>query len=163
MAIREIRLYGDPVLKTPSEPIGNIDQSVRTLVADLVDTVQVPGRAGVAAPQIGVNLRAFSYNVHGKVGYLLNPVLLETRGELELTDEGCLSVPDHWHPTPRAPYARARGTLLDGTEVELEGEGLLAQMLQHECDHLDGIVYLDRLERAERKAAMAQLRDSTWF
>lgn len=163
MAVREIRLYGDPVLKTASLPIETIDERIRALVTDLLDTVQLPGRAGVAAPQIGVNLRAFSYNVHGDIGYILNPELLEVRGALELVDEGCLSVPDHWHPTPRAGFARVRGTLLDGSERVLEGEGLMAQMLQHECDHLDGIVYLDRLERDERKRAMAQLRESTWF
>ncbi|MFM6974025.1 MAG: peptide deformylase [Agromyces sp.] len=163
MAVREIRLYGDPVLKTVSEPITEINDRIHALVADLLDTVEIPGRAGVAAPQIGVNLRAFSYNVDGVIGYVLNPVLVETQGELELVQEGCLSVPEQWHPTPRADYARVEGQLLDGSDVTLEGNGLMAQMLQHECDHLDGLVYLDRLEREERKLAMSQLRESTWF
>ena len=163
MPEREIRFYGDPVLKTPSEPITEVDNRVRSLVADLLDSVRISGRAGVAAPQIGVGLRAFSYNVDGDVGYVLNPVLLEASGERSLVTEGCLSVPDHWHPTPRYAYAKVQGTDLDGNPVVLEGEGLMAQMLQHECDHLDGTVYLDRLERDERKLAMAQLRESDWF
>lgn len=163
MTVREIRLYGDPVLKTPSAPIDVIDERIRALVEDLLETVQLPGRAGVAAPQIGVNLRAFSYNVHGEIGYILNPELVAVGDERDLVDEGCLSVPEHWHPTPRALYAKAVGIDLDGNEVVLEGEGLMAQMLQHEVDHLDGYVYLDRLERPERKLAMAQLRESSWF
>jgi peptide deformylase len=102
---RQIRLFGDPVLKTPSDPIGEIDDGVRGLVEDLVDSVLPPGRAGVAAPQIGVNERAFSYNVDGKVGYVINPVLVEVSGEPELMDEGCLSVPGLWFKTLRYPYA----------------------------------------------------------
>lgn len=163
MSVREIRLYGDPVLKTPSEPIAVIDERIHALVADLLDTVQLPGRAGVAAPQIGVNLRAFSFNVHGEIGYILNPEIIERSGEVELVDEGCLSVPEQWHPTPRFGFAKVRGTVLDGSELVLEGDGLMGQMLQHEVDHLDGYVYLDRLERDERKLAMLQLRESSWF
>lgn len=163
MSVREIRLYGDPVLRTPCEPITVIDERIHSLVTDLLDTVALPGRAGVAAPQIGVNLRAFSYNVHGEIGYLLNPEILERSDDIALVDEGCLSVPEQWHPTPRSTFAKARGTLLDGTEVLLEGDGLMGQMLQHECDHLDGVVYLHRLESAERKLAMSQLRESNWF
>lgn len=163
MTVREIRLYGDPVLKTPSEAITVIDERIHALVEDLLDTVQLPGRAGVAAPQIGVNLRAFSYNVHGTIGYILNPELIEVSGEKHLVDEGCLSVPEHWHPTPRFEFAKVRGITLDGEELVLEGDGLMGQMLQHEVDHLDGFVYLDRLERDERKLAMSQLRESNWF
>lgn len=163
MAVREIRLYGDPVLKTPSAIIDVIDDRIRTLVDDLLETVRLPGRAGVAAPQIGVNLRAFSYNVDGEIGYVLNPSIVAVGEDRELVNEGCLSVPEQWHPTPRSEYAKVIGIDLDGNEVLLEGTGLMAQMLQHECDHLDGFVYLDRLERDERKLAMAQLRESNWF
>lgn len=163
MAVREIRLFGDPVLRTKSETIKTIDDSVRHLVTDLVDTTKEPGRAGVAAPQIGVNLRAFSYNVNGEIGYVLNPVLVKTWGEKVLLDEGCLSVPGLWHKTPRFEFARAEGIDLNGEPVILEGTGLMAQMLQHECDHLDGFVYLDRLERDERKLAMRNVRESDWF
>lgn len=163
MAVREIRLYGDPVLRTVSDPIKVVDEKIRALIVDLVDTTKLPGRAGVAAPQIGVNLRAFSYNVDGKVGYLINPEIVELGGEKVMLDEGCLSVPGLWHKTPRFEFARAVGTDLDGNQVELSGNGLMAQALQHECDHLEGMVYLDRLESGERKQAMRNLRDTDWF
>ncbi len=163
MAVREIRLYGDPVLRTVCAPVGEIDEGVRALIADLVDTVQLPGRAGVAANQIGVALRAFSYNIDGDIGYVINPVLTEVRGEPEPTGEGCLSVPGLWHDTPRHPWARVEGIDLDGEPVVIEGEGLLAQALQHETDHLDGRVYLSRLEGETRKLAMRQVRESDWF
>ncbi|SIN78569.1 peptide deformylase [Agromyces cerinus] len=162
MPERPIRLFGDPVLKTVSAPVEQVDDRVRGLVADLLDSVRLPGRAGVAASQIGVNLRAFSYNVDGEVGYILNPEL-EVSGEQELIDEGCLSVPGLWHKTPRHPFARVRGIDLDGNEIELSGTGLMAQALQHETDHLDGLLYLDRLEKAERRLAMKEVRESDWF
>ena len=107
---------------------------------------------------IGVSLRAFSYNIDGKVGYVLNPVLEEKSGE-QYGDEGCLSVPGLWYKTRRAEYARVRGIDLDGKEVVLEGTGIMGRMLQHECDHLDGHVYLDRLEKEERRAAMKYMRE----
>ncbi|ANJ27278.1 peptide deformylase [Agromyces aureus] len=163
MPERPIRLFGDPVLKTVSAPVEQVDDRVRSLVTDLIDSVRVPGRAGVAASQIGVNLRVFSYNVDGDVGYIINPVVVETSGDLELIDEGCLSVPGLWQKTPRYPFARVRGIDLDGNEIELSGTGLMAQALQHECDHLDGLVYLDRLEKDERRAAMRAVRESDWF
>ncbi len=163
MTVREIRLFGDPVLKTVSDPITQFDEKARALIQDLIDTTKLPGRAGVAAPQIGVNLRAFSYNVNGQVGYLINPVLVELSGEKSEIDEGCLSVPDLWHKTPRYEYAKAVGVDMDGNKIEVEGSGLLAQALQHECDHLDGMVYLDRLTDAERKLAMKNLRATDWF
>jgi len=163
MPDRPIRLYGDPVLSTVSDPIDHIDDGVRSLVADLIDSVKVEGRAGVAACQIGVGLRAFSYNVDGVVGYLLNPEIVELGGEAVEIDEGCLSVPGLWFPTPRHPYAKARGIDLDGNEVFVEGTGTLAQALQHETDHLDGIVYLKRLLPERRKEAMRKVRESDWF
>lgn len=163
MTVREIRLFGDPVLKTVSDPITKFDNQARALVEDLIDTTKLPGRAGVAAPQIGVNLRAFSYNIDGKVGYLINPELVEFGGEKILVDEGCLSVPGLWHKTPRYEFARAVGVDLEGNKVEVEGSGLMAQALQHECDHLEGLVYLDRLEDDERRAAMKNLRATDWF
>ncbi|WP_256041589.1 peptide deformylase [Cryobacterium sp. SO1] len=163
MPERQIRLLGDPVLKTRSEPIGAIDARVRSLVEDLVDSVKLPGRAGVAAAQIGVNLRAFSYNIDGHIGYILNPVLVELAGEPELVDEGCLSVPGLWYPTKRYPFARVTGMDLDGNPVAVAGEGLMAQALQHETDHLDGLLYLDRLDKENRRAAMKEVRESDWF
>lgn len=163
MTVREIRLFGDPVLKTASVTIDQIDDGVRALVQDLLDTTALPGRAGVAAPQIGINLRAFSYNVNGEIGYILNPKIESLGGQKKLVDEGCLSVPGLWHKTPRFEQATVVGIDLEGKELRLSGSGLMAQALQHECDHLDGYLYLDRLEPEERKLAMKALRESDWF
>ena len=163
MTVRPIRVFGDPVLRAASAPIGEIDDGIRALVRDLVDTVELPGRAGLAAPQIGVGLRAFSYNIDGDIGYILNPVLVEVSGEPELVGEGCLSVPGLWHEALRHPRATVAGIDLDGNEIVLEGEGLLAQALQHETDHLDGRLYLDRLPPETRRVAMREIRESDWF
>ena len=159
MSIRSIRVVPDPVLRTVCDPITTITPAVRGLVTDLLDTVDDPGRAGLSANQIGVSLRAFSYNIDGRVGYVLNPVIEETSGE-QYGDEGCLSLPGLWYQTPRADSARCRGIDLDGHTVVLEGRGVMGRMIQHECDHLDGHVYIDRLERDERRKAMRQMRES---
>ena len=163
MAVRPIRVFGDPVLRAASAPITDIDDGIRALVRDLVDTVELPGRAGVAAPQIGVGLRAFSYNIDGDIGYILNPVLVEVSGEPELVGEGCLSVPGLWHDALRHPHATVTGIDLDGNEIVLEGDGLLEQAQQHETDHLDGKLYLDRLPAETRRIAMREIRESDWF
>jgi peptide deformylase len=162
MSVREIRLFGDPVLRSQCRTVTDLE-SVRGLVEDLIETTQLPGRAGVAANQIGVDLRVFSYNVHGEVGYLINPEIIDLQGDPELTEEGCLSLPGLWHKTPRYPVATARGQQLDGSVIEITGSGLLAQALQHECDHLDGKVYIDRLLPEERKLAFRALREQSWF
>lgn len=163
MTVRQIRLFGDPVLRGECAPVRSLEDGVRALVDDLVETVQLPGRAGVAAPQIGVGVRAFSYNVDGRIGYVLNPVLVETSGEPELIGEGCLSVPGLWHDVLRYPHAKVTGIDVDGNPIEVEGDGVLAQALQHETDHLDGMLYIDRLEPAERRVAMREIRESDWF
>jgi peptide deformylase len=163
MAVREIRLFGDPVLKTASAPIVEITDSIRTLISDLEETTSLVGRAGVAANQIGVNLRAFSYHVEGVVGHLINPEILEKSGDLVELDEGCLSLPEIWSKTPRYSKVSIRGQRITGEVVELQAEGLLAQVFQHEVDHLDGLVYLDRLDAPERKVCMAALRETSWF
>jgi len=123
----------------------------------------VPGRAGVAACQIGVNLRAFSYNVDGAIGYIINPVLVEVSGEPELLEEGCLSVPGLYFPRLRHPFARVTGVDLAGDPIELSGTGLMAQALQHETDHLDGKLYIDGLDKPTRREAMRLIRESDWF
>jgi peptide deformylase len=163
MTVRPIRLFGDPVLRSAADPIVRVDDAVRALVTDLIDTVQVPGRAGVAAPQIGVGLRAFSYNVDGVVGYVLNPELVEVRGEAEPVDEGCLSVPGVGFPRRRHPWARVVGTDLEGRRIDLSGDGLLAQALQHECDHLDGRLYIEGLDPEIKREAMRAVRQADWF
>ncbi|MEO7123182.1 MAG: peptide deformylase [Lacisediminihabitans sp.] len=162
MTERQIRVFGDPVLKTASDPIP-LEADVTGLVEDLLDTVKLPGRAGVAAPQIGVSQRAFSYNVDGEVGYILNPVLVEVSGEPELMDEGCLSVPGFYFERLRYPFARVTGVDLDGNPVELSGSGLMAQALQHETDHLDGKLYIEGLEKDTKREAMRQIRNAPWF
>lgn len=160
MAMRDIRVVGDPVLRTPCEPVRDRDARVRSLVEDLLETVDAEGRAGLAANQIGVGLRAFSWNIDDEIGYVLNPRLVEVSEEEEqYGDEGCLSVPGLWFPTRRAWYARVVGEDLDGREVVVEGTELMARALQHECDHLDGKLFLDRLDRAERKQAMRAIRE----
>ncbi len=163
MAVRPIRLFGDPVLRSVCAPVGEIDDGVRALVQDLLDTVALPGRAGVAAPQIGVGVRAFSYNIDGEIGYVLNPELVEVSGDPVPTGEGCLSVPGLWHDAQRYPHAKVVGIDLDGNEVVLEGDGLMAQALQHETDHLDGMLYLERLDPQARRVAMREVRESDWF
>jgi peptide deformylase len=163
MAVREIRLFGDPVLKSPTEPVDVSSPATRRLVEDLIDTVKLPGRAGVAANQIGVGLQAFSYNIDGTVGYLLNPSLVKVEGDVGEIPEGCLSVPGLTYPRQRFPFAVARGFTLDGEEVEIEGEGLMAQAIQHEIDHLAGQLYFEGLAPEHKKDALRAIRESEWF
>jgi peptide deformylase len=155
--VRAIRVWGDPVLQTVCDPVTSVDDGVRALVEDLLDTVREPGRAGLAANQIGVGLRVFSYNVDDRVGYVINPEIVELEGEQD-GDEGCLSVPGLWYPTRRAQRAVVTGTDLDGEPVTVRGSGLMGRCLQHEVDHLDGHLYLDRLETPVRREAMRTLR-----
>jgi peptide deformylase len=162
LSVREIRLFGDPILKSVCDKVSD-PSKVKDLVQDLLDTASQPGRAGVAANQIGVSLAVFSYFVNGKAGYLVNPEILELSGDEVELEEGCLSLPGLWHKTPRFQKAVVRGQLLDGTTVEITGEGLLAQVLQHECDHLQGIVYIEKLSPEERKVALRSLREQPWF
>ncbi|MBC7518294.1 MAG: peptide deformylase [Microbacteriaceae bacterium] len=163
MTVRPIRVFGDPVLRTVSDPISLGDLAAVDLVADLLDTVVVPGRAGVAACQIGVSLRAFSVNVDGAVAYIINPVLVEVSGQPELVEEGCLSVPGLQFPRLRYPYASVTGVDLEGEAVILEGSGLMAQALQHELDHLNGHLFIQELDRETKRDAMRQIRESPWF
>jgi len=159
MAMREIRVIGDPVLRTPCEPITVIDERVRTLIDDLLETVDYDGRAGLAGNQIGVGLRAFSWNIDGDIGYIINPEIVENASEFqELGDEGCLSVPGLWYPCERPLYAKAVGTDLDGNEVVVEGEDIWARLINHEVDHLNGKLYIDRLTKEARREAMRELR-----
>ena len=158
MTIRPIREVGDPVLRTPSDEVRAFDRDVAALVRDLLETVDHPGRAGLAAPQIGVGLRAFSYNIDGVIGHMVNPVIVERSAETQDGDEGCLSVPGIWAPTVRAMHCVAEGFDVHGEPLRLEGSGLMARCLQHEVDHLDGKVFLDRLTGDARKSALRALR-----
>lgn len=162
MTIRPIRIVGDPVLRTPCDPIKKITDGTRTLVQDLLDTVDDEGRAGVAANQIGINLRAFSWHIveTGELGCILNPVIVELSEELQHDDEGCLSVPGLFFPRTRSAYARCVGMNVEGEEIELAGEGIIARLIQHEVGHLDGALYIDGLERSVKKQALRQIRET---
>ena len=163
MTVRDIRVFGDPVLRSACDSIRIGDPRAALLVDDLLETVRLPGRAGVAANQIGVGLRAFSYNIDGEVGYIINPQLVETSGDAELVDEGCLSVPGFYFPRLRFPSARVTGVDLAGNSVELSGEGLMAQAIQHETDHLDGHLFIEGLEPGAKKEAMRLIRMAPWY
>lgn len=162
MAERPIRTLGDAVLRTVAAPVTRFDPALRALVTDLLDTLlAAPGRAGVAAPQIGVELRVFVVDADGHRGHLINPVL-ELSGEPAEDDEGCLSLPGLWFSTPRAPRAVARGVDQYGEPVEITGSGLLARALQHETDHLDGRLFVDRLRGDTRRRALRAVREAHW-
>ena len=161
--MRELRYFGDPVLKTVCDPVTRFDKGVRQLVTDLLDSVKPSGRAGLAAPQIGVSLRVFSYDVGGLTGYVINPELAELSEETHEIEEGCLSVPDLRFPVTRAVRAVVRGVDVDNEPVVVEGKDVLAQCLQHETDHLNGMLYLDRLAKETKREALRQARDTDWF
>jgi peptide deformylase len=159
VTIRPIRELGDPVLRTPADEVRAFDKELAALVRDLEETVDHPGRAGLAAPQIGVGARVFSYNIDGEIGHLVNPKIAELSDETQDGDEGCLSVPGVWAPTVRAMHAVVEGFDVHGEPLRLEGTGLMARCLQHEVDHLDGKVFLDRLTGDARKQAFRMLRE----
>jgi peptide deformylase len=158
VAAREIRHWGDPVLRTACDPVSDLDETVAALCRDLVDTVTAAdGRAGLAANQIGVPLRAFSWNVDDRVGCVVNPRLVESRGEQD-GDEGCLSLPGLWFPLRRASYAAVEGVDAEGAPVRVAGDGLMARCLQHEMDHLDGMLFVNRLTGDARREALRAAR-----
>ncbi|MEO5983545.1 MAG: peptide deformylase [Pedococcus sp.] len=161
MSIQNIRLFGDPVLRTAAEPVVDFDRELRQLVKDLTDTmVDAPG-AGLAAPQIGVGLRVFTYWVDGELGHLVNPELALSE-EIQEGEEGCLSFPGMKFETPRSLRVAAKGFNQFGEPVVLEGSELLARAIQHETDHLDGILFIDRMDREQRKLAMRAIREAQW-
>jgi peptide deformylase len=160
--IQPIRLFGDPVLRKPAIEVVDFDKELRKLIADLTDTMlEAPG-AGLAAPQIGVGLRAFTWNVDGQVGHLVNP-RLQLSEELQDGPEGCLSIPGLTFDCRRALSVVAHGFDMYGEPVTIEGSEYLARAIQHETDHLDGVLFVDRLDGEARKAAMKAIRESEWF
>jgi peptide deformylase len=162
MTMRPIRLLGDAVLRTPADPVTSFDAELRALVRDLMDTLLgAEGRAGVAAPQIGVGARVFAYAADGVSGHLVNPTL-ELSAEEQDDDEGCLSIPALYFPTPRAQHAVARGVDQHGEPLTVAGSGFLARALQHETDHLDGVLYIDRLTGDPRRRALRAVRAAPW-
>jgi peptide deformylase len=162
VAVKPIRLFGDPVLTTPAAEVTTFDKELRKLVKDLTDTMMDAPGAGLAAPQLGVSLRVFTYDVDDVIGHLVNPVL-DLSDDIQEGDEGCLSVPELAFNTRRAMRVVAKGMTMHGEPVMIEGSELLARAIQHETDHLDGIMFIDRLDAETRKEAMRAIREAEWF
>jgi peptide deformylase len=161
VSVKPIRLFGDPVLRMTAQPVTTFDLELRNLVKDLTDTMlEAPG-AGLAAPQLGVSLRVFTYNVEGEIGHLINPSLTLTEEEQD-GPEGCLSLPGLTYDCLRAHGVVARGFNMHGDQITVEGTERLARCIQHETDHLDGIIFIDRLDAEQRKAAMKAIREAEW-
>jgi peptide deformylase len=163
VTVQPIRLFGDPVLRTPADPVVDFDAELRRLVADLVDTMQEQEGAGLAAPQLGVGLRVFAFDVDDVVGHLINPVLEFPDDEEQDGPEGCLSIPGIYVDTKRRMNVVASGFNQHGDPVRLIGSGLMARCAQHETDHLDGVLFLDRLDANARKEAMREIRQAEWY
>ncbi len=163
MAVQPIRLFGDPVLRTRAAEVVDFDKELRSLVSDLGETLRDQGGAGLAAPQIGVGLRVFSYHVEGAVGHLVNPALDVLGEEYQDGPEGCLSIPGLSWNCRRHLRVVARGFDQHGAPVTVAGSELLARCVQHEVDHLDGVLFIDRLDPETRKQAMADIRRAQWF
>ena len=161
MTIQPIRIFGDPVLRLAAQPVTVFDKELRTLVKDLTETMKEAPGAGLAAPQIGVSLRVFTYHVEGVTGHLINPVLDLTEEEQD-GPEGCLSLPGLTFDCVRAYGVVAKGFNEYGDPVRIEGTQRLARCIQHETDHLDGVIFIDRLDREQRKAALRAIRESEW-
>ena len=162
MAIQPIRLFGDPVLRRRAVEVTDFDRELRTLVADLTDTMLDARGAGLAAPQLGVGLRVFTWFVDGQAGHLVNP-RLDLSDDVQDGPEGCLSLPGLTYDCRRALSVVAHGFDMHGEPLRVEGSELLARAVQHETDHLDGVLFIDRLDTAARKAAMKEIRESEWF
>lgn len=163
MSVQPVRLLGDPVLRTPADPVTSFDAELRKLVADLTDTMHDEGGAGLAAPQLGVGLRVFAFDCDGFAGHLVNPTVELVGDEEQLGSEGCLSIPGLSWECRRHLHVVARGWDMNGEPTMVEGSALLARCVQHETDHLDGVLFLDRLDTATRRAAMAEIRAADWF
>ena len=153
---------GDPVLRTPAAVVTTFDKELRRLVKDLSDTmIDAPG-VGLAAPQIGVSLRVFVYDVDDDYGHLVNPVLHFPSDEEQDGEEGCLSLPGLTFDCRRKEHVVAHGQNVHGDPVTVEGHDLLSRCVQHEVDHLDGVLFIDRLDAETRKAAMKAVREAAW-
>ncbi len=162
MALRPIRLIGDPVLRTKAEVVTTFDKELRTLVKDLTETMQEAPGVGLAAPQLGVSLRVFTYDVDEVVGHLVNPVLHFPHDEEMDGEEGCLSIPGLSFDCRRMAEVVAHGQNEYGDPVTVQGRDLLARCVQHETDHLDGVLFVDRLDPETKRAALAAVRLAAW-
>jgi peptide deformylase len=162
VSVTPIRLIGDPVLRTPAAPVADFDKELQQLVGDLTETMFAAGGAGLAAPQIGVGLRVFTWYVDGEVGHLVNPDVTPVGEETEEGPEGCLSIPGYRWDCRRHLHVVASGWNMHGDPVRVEGSELLARAIQHETDHLDGVLFVDRLDPDARAAALAELDAAEW-
>ncbi|GAA2137090.1 peptide deformylase [Glycomyces algeriensis] len=163
LSIQPIRIFGDPVLRTAAEDVDTFDKELRGLVKDLLDTMRDEGGAGLAAPQLGVSKRVFSFDVDDVIGHIVNPVLEFPDEEEQDGPEGCLSLPGLYFDTVRRQNVVAKGFNEYGDPLQIVGTGLMARCLQHETDHLDGIIFIDRLDSDRRKAAMAEIQSQDWY
>ena len=162
MAVRPVRLFGDPVLWTRAEEVTDFDRQVRHLVKDLTQTLRDQRGAGLSAPQIGVGLRVFAFDVDGLRGHLINPDLAFPDDAEEEGPEGCLSFPGLYYDVRRRLNTVASGFDADGRPVRVVGAHQLARCLQHETDHLDGVLFIDRMDVPTRKRAMREIRGAAW-
>jgi len=160
--VQPVRLFGDPVLRTSAAEVTTFDAELRRLVADLTDTMHDEGGAGLAAPQLGVGLRVFTYDCDGFTGHLVNPTWEAVGDEEQFGPEGCLSIPGLAWDCRRHLHVVAHGFDMYGEPVTIEGSEILARCIQHEVDHLDGVLFVDRLDAEAREAALAVLRDAEW-
>ena len=158
MATFPIRTFGDPVLKQLAAEVSEIDDALVRLVEGMIQTMYEAPGVGLAAPQVGVQKRLFVYDVGEGAHVVINPVLSDLRGEWAY-HEGCLSVPELWWDIHRAKEVHLTGLDVDGNELDVEADELLARVFQHEVDHLDGILLLERVSADERKDAMRTLRE----
>jgi peptide deformylase len=160
MSILPIRTLGSPVLREPCREVETFDELLERLSKDMVATMYDAPGVGLAAPQVGLSLRFFVFDANDGSGShaVANPLLSELDGE-QSDDEGCLSIPGLWYPTPRSLHARVDGQDVKGQPVSFEGEGLLARIFQHETDHVNGMLFIDRLSETDRRQAMGQLRE----
>ncbi|MET8007115.1 peptide deformylase [Nonomuraea glycinis] len=150
-----IRRFDDPVLRAVAAPVRDFDRELRRLVKSLTLTMRAgAGRAGLAAPQLGVPLRVLVYSFDGASGHLVNP-RLELSPRRITADEACLSAPGVWWPLERSYMVTARGRDMFGKSVTVRALGVLARVLQHEVDHLDGVLFSDHLEASERERFLA--------
>ena len=143
--VLEIRKYGDPVLKKESQNVETIDDNIKKLLDDMVDTMREASGVGLAAPQVGINLNVVVIEIEGKVRKLINPEIIAKSAEEETVEEGCLSIPGVWEKVKRAARVKVKYTNENGEEVIEEGEGLLGRAFQHEIDHLKGVVFVERI------------------
>lgn len=163
MTVQPVRLFGDPVLRTPATPVTDFDRELRTLVADLHETMREQGGAGLAAPQIGVGMRVFVFHADGFSGHLVNSEWNALDDTEQIGPEGCLSIPGLRADCRRANHVVARGRSMHGEPIAIEGTTLLARAVQHESDHLDGVLFVDRLDTDARKQFLAEVRAAPWF